>query len=210
MRLDTAKDEFAKERGAENVLIKVSYHPFMIDPATKAEGEPYMEYNRRRWGSDGWTRSMKTMGKKEGAPYAKWVTWPNTTHCSRLLMLAEKHGLGDKVVGILYRYCYEEGLNVSLREVVARAAVEAGVPDGEAYIHSDRGLLELSQLLRRNASGIGGGKRISSAPTFNVRVGRASTSFSGAQDAETWLSILEQCADVALSQVPTNRPPPIS
>ena len=61
-------------------------------------------------------------------------------------MLAEKHGLGDKVTGIvrkhaiphhslrscrgasgvprahqLYRYCYEEGLNVSLRETVARA-----------------------------------------------------------------------------------------
>ena len=40
----------------------------------------------------------------------------------RLLLLAEKHGLGDRVIGLLYKYCYEDGLNVSLRETVARAA----------------------------------------------------------------------------------------
>ena len=80
---------------------------------------------------------MKRMGRKEGAPYANWVTWPNTTHCSRLLMLAEKHGLSDAVVGRLYRACYEEGQNVSLRETVARVATEAGVPDGAEYIMSD-------------------------------------------------------------------------
>ena len=40
---------------------------------------------------------MKRMGVKEGAPYANWVTWSNTTHCSRLLMLVGKHGLADEV-----------------------------------------------------------------------------------------------------------------
>ena len=34
---------------------------------------------------------MRKMGKKEGtALYANWVTWPNTTHASRLMMLASK------------------------------------------------------------------------------------------------------------------------
>lgn len=113
----------------------------MIDPRTKAEGEEYMAYNRRRWGSDGWTRSMRAMGKKEGAPYAKWVWWPNTTHAGRLLLFAEQHDLGDKVAGVLYRMCYEEGENVSLRETVARAAEEAGVPGGAEHIRdSDNGM----------------------------------------------------------------------
>ena len=93
----------------------------MIDPATAKDGEKYMDYNRRRWGSDGWTAPMKRAGRKEGAPYANWVTWPNTTHCARLLLLAETHGLADKVLGLLCHMCYEEGENVSLREVVARA-----------------------------------------------------------------------------------------
>ena len=99
MRLDTAKAQLASERPEAKVI--VHYHPFMIDPATEPDGEAYMAYNQRRWGSDGWTNSMKRMGKKEGAPYANWQTWPNTTHCSRLLMHAEKHGLGDEVIGRL-------------------------------------------------------------------------------------------------------------
>jgi predicted DsbA family dithiol-disulfide isomerase len=126
--------------------------------------------------------------------YANWVTWPNTTHCGRLLLLAEKHGLGDAVIGTLYRYCYEEGQNVSLREVVARAAVEVGVPGGAEYVHSDAGLLELSTALQNAKVG---GKRVSAAPTFQLRVANAATSFSGAQETEQWLSMLEQCVQYA-------------
>ena len=81
------------------MTVTFHYHPFMIDPGTQPDGEEYMAYNRRRWGSDGWTRSMKAMGRKEGAPYSNWKTWPNTTHCSRALLLAEKHGLGDALIG---------------------------------------------------------------------------------------------------------------
>ena len=63
------------------VKIVVRYHPFQIDPATHADGEEYSAYCKRRWGGDGWTRSMRQMGKREGADYAKWVTWPNSAHC---------------------------------------------------------------------------------------------------------------------------------
>ena len=174
--------------------MEVHYRPFMIDPGTAPEGEAYEAYNDRRWGGDGWTRSMKRMGQMEGAPYANWRVWPNTTHASRLLLLAERHQLGDKVIGILYRYCYEEGKNVSLRETVAQAAVEAGVPGGEEYVHSEAGLAELAQELRTTKVN---GKRVSAAPTFGIRVGQAVHDFSGAQDLETWTSVLEQCADIA-------------
>jgi predicted DsbA family dithiol-disulfide isomerase len=176
------------------VQVDVHYHPFMIDPATAPDGEEYTAYNRRRWGSDGWTRSMRAMGRREGCPYANWKTWPNTTHAGRLLLLAEKHGVADSVIGILYRYCYEEGENVSLRETVARAANEAGVPGGEEYVLSDAGLLELSLALKNAKVN---GKRVSAAPTFLLRVGSATADFSGAQDFEQWLSMLEQCAEIA-------------
>jgi len=116
---------------------------------------------------------------------ANWQTWPNTTHCSRLLLLAERHGLGDKVIGLLYKMCYEEGQNVSLRETVARAAREANVPGGEAYINSDDGLLELEQTLSTSRVN---GKRVRAAPTFNLRVGGSSHDFSGAQESAQWLS----------------------
>ena len=195
MRLDNAKQQLCEARPEATVV--VHYFPFMIDPATAKDGEEYMAYNRRRWGSDAWTNSMKRMGRNEGAPYANWKTWPNTTHCGRLLLLAEQHGLGDAVIGKLYTACYEEGENVSLRETVARIAKEVGVPGGEDYVRTDAGLLELSQLLRDSKCN---GKRVRAAPTFGIRVADAVHDFSGAQDTESWLSILEQCADYASSR----------
>ena len=192
MRLDSAKARLASERPEAKLVVR--YHPFMIDPGTQPDGEEYMSYNERRWGGDGWTRSMKRMGKTEGAPYANWVTWPNTTHCSRLLMYAEKYGLGDEVIGRLYRECYEEGQNVSLKATVAKVAREAGVPGGEEFVMGDEGTQELLQYLRSSTCN---GKRVRAAPTFGLRVGNAVHDFSGAQEADNWFSILEQCADYA-------------
>ena len=172
--------------------VRIRYFPFMIDPGTKADGEEYMAYNRRRWGGDGWTTSMRAMGAREGAPYANWKTWPNTTHASRMLMRAEQYELGDALIERLYRMCYEEGENVSLRETVARAASEVGVPGAAEYMASDQGLAELEAQLRGAKAG---GKRVSAAPTFSLRAGAAAGVFSGAQDTAQWLSMLEQCAE---------------
>lgn len=201
MRLDNAKSDLLQAK--PNAKIQVHYHPFMIDPGTQPTGEPYLDYNRRRWGGDGWTGSMKQMGRREGAPYANWVTWPNTTHCSRLLMFAEKHNLGDAVVGKLYTACYEQGQNVSLRETVARVAVEAGVPGGEAYVMSDAGMPELDDALRNATTP--NGKRVRSAPTFSLRVGNAAHTFSGAQERDAWLEMLEQVAEYAEANAKATR-----
>eukprot|EP01052_Picozoa_sp_SAG31_P034227 SAG31_NODE_3969_length_3708_cov_2.601829_3_plen_228_part_00 len=224
MRLDNAKEQFGKDDSKLDVVVRLHYHPFMIDPGTQPDGEDYMAYNRRRWGSDGWTRSMKVMGRKEGAPYANWKTWPNTTHCSRALMLAGKRGLGDKLIGQLYDMCYEQGENVSLKETVARAVDAAGVPGGADYILGDevnttapqkpdgtlariayetvvldrvpsQGVEELQTELR--TATVPSGKRVSAAPTFSIRVaGSPVGDFSGAQETSRWLSILEQCAEM--------------
>jgi len=137
---------------------------------------------------------MKAMGRREGAQYANWKTWPNTTHCSRLLLLAEKHGLGDALIGILYRMCYEEGENVSLKETVARAAAAASIPGGVEFAMSDEGFEELHAALNNAQVN---GKRVRAAPTFSIYVGsKYAGDFSGAQDMEQWVSILEQCADM--------------
>ena len=177
MRFDRARADFGKSR--PDVAVRVHYFPFMIDPGTRPDGEEYLAYNRRRWGGDGWTRSMKEMGAREGAPYANWKTWPNTTHASRMLMRAESHGLGDKLIGILYRMCYEEGENVSLRETVGRAGEKAGVPGAVEYAAGEEGFKELEQALRTAKVN---GKRVSAAPTFNVRISAGSYDLSGAQD----------------------------
>ena len=44
----------------------------MIDPATNKDGETVEAYCRRRWGGSGWTRSMISSGKKDGATFSNW------------------------------------------------------------------------------------------------------------------------------------------
>ena len=51
MRLSKALAKFGESQ--PTVPVRIRYFPFMIDPGTKADGEEYMAYNRRRWGGDG-------------------------------------------------------------------------------------------------------------------------------------------------------------
>ena len=57
----------------------------MIDPNTKPNGEEFEAYNIRRWGSSGWTHSLKRSGQKVGANFDNWVTWPNTLRAHQLV-----------------------------------------------------------------------------------------------------------------------------
>lgn len=57
MRLKKAVAEF--ERSHFDASVRVTFHPYMIDKNTHPDGEDYLAYNRRRWGGDGWTSSLK-------------------------------------------------------------------------------------------------------------------------------------------------------
>ena len=125
----------------------------MIDPGTQPEGEDYMAYNRRRWGGDGWTQSLRRKGALVGAPFgrkgwvgngvlvplsiffylprerhptADWKVWPNTLRAHQLLRFAprEKEAQLKKAC---FEAIYEQGENLSDPEVVCRLAAEAGV-----------------------------------------------------------------------------------
>lgn len=168
----------------------------MIDPRTQEDGEEYLAYNQRRWGGDGWTRSLRASGARDGVEFANWVVWPNTLHANRLLLYAESFGLGGKVKDILMTKIYEEGENASLRDVVAQAADEAGVPGGASYVQSDEGIDELRRALQ---SASVNGKRVSSVPYYSVNGG--AFDFSGAQETKQWLKILDHFADKSGSEL---------
>lgn len=88
----------------------INWHSFFIDPNTRADGEDYKAYNRRRWGSDGWTNSLP--GKSDGSKFANWKVWPNTVHASRLIRLAGQRGgweLQHRAKGVIFRMIYEDG-----------------------------------------------------------------------------------------------------
>lgn len=61
----------------------------MIDPSISPEGEDYLEYNKKRWGSDSWAVQMKSTARKEGINFKKWMKWPNTLLLHTLMLYAK-------------------------------------------------------------------------------------------------------------------------
>ena len=122
-----ARDSFLKSN--PNVKIETIFHAYMIDPATKEEGEEYLAYNRRRWGGDGWTYSLREAGKKIGCNFANWKTWPNTYKGHTLIAAGKKIGKGEEVLDEIFNQCYEEGQNVSLEDTLNKIADKFGIKE---------------------------------------------------------------------------------
>eukprot|EP00903_Cladosiphon_okamuranus_P006026 g5944.t1 len=131
--------------------VHFSFRPYMIDMGTEPLGEDYLAYNKRRWGGDGWTASMKRSALKDGCDFAKWVTWPNSLLAHRLQMFAEKAGKGNQVNSLVFQTIYERGGNASDLETLVSLAEEAGLPpaDARAYLRSREGEEDVLTVDRR-------------------------------------------------------------
>ena len=111
----------------KNIKVDIIFHSYMIDPQTKIEGEDYLAYNRRRWGSDSWTKHLKSIGKQFGANFENWKFWPNTLLCHKLMAEAKKSGKSCEVLDEIFKYCYEFGKNVSDESILNEIANKFGI-----------------------------------------------------------------------------------
>ena len=111
----------------KNIKVEIIFHSYMIDPQTKNEGEDYLAYNRRRWGSDSWTKQLKSIGRQFGANFGNWKFWPNTLLCHKLMVEAKKLGKGTEVLDEIFKYCYELGKNVSDESILNEIANKFGI-----------------------------------------------------------------------------------
>mmetsp|Transcript_20374 Transcript_20374/g.48992 ORF Transcript_20374/g.48992 Transcript_20374/m.48992 type:complete len:223 (-) Transcript_20374:243-911(-) len=133
--------------------ISVEWKPYIIDPNTKNDGEEFEAYNVRRWGSSGWTHGLKRSGRKVGANFANWQTWPNTLRAHQLIAYVTDprrrrvggaiiaQGGGDDGLSLpstsecnsaIFESMYERGANVSSVETLIDIATrELGVTEGE-------------------------------------------------------------------------------
>ena len=109
--------------------IKVSpiFHAYIIDSSTKIEGEDYLSYNKRRWGSDNWTHQLRSKGKIFGANFSDWKFWPNTLLCHKLIAEAKKKKKGNEVLEEIFKYCYEMGKNVSDEHILNEIGNKFGI-----------------------------------------------------------------------------------
>ena len=111
------------------IKVEPIFHAYMIDPETYKEGEEYLSYNKRRWGSDSWTKQLKSIGKKYGANFNNWKIWPNTLLGHKLIMEANKKGKGNEVLEEIFKYCYEMGKNVSIESTLNEIGNKFGIND---------------------------------------------------------------------------------
>ena len=199
MRLQNAIDRFKDMEAAKqkNLDIEVRWHPYMIDIRTKPNGERYMDYNRRRWGSDGWVASMKQSARSDGCKFENWGNqnpdsmWANTLHAHRLMQFVrQKHGWSKihSFKNLIFQCYYEKGWNISDINVLIEVGVLGGLDkqELEQYLNSDAGKQEVMEEDRRAKNE----SHVSGVPYFTVH-GLRIKPFSGAQSTDFWLGVLE-------------------
>ncbi|XP_024515926.1 uncharacterized protein LOC9639863 [Selaginella moellendorffii] len=142
VRLDRAIKNVESAAGGAKIA-SVKWHPYIIDHSTNPSGEEYLAYNRRRWGSDSWTTSLRRSGAKDGAVFENWKWWPNSLHGHRLVRLADTVGKAAEAEQLLFTLTYEEGQNISDLEVLKSAGEKLGLPNVREYLESGEGKREV-------------------------------------------------------------------
>jgi len=118
--------------------VKVIWRPFQLNPQMPPQGIERRAYRTAKFGS--WEQSLALDAKVAAAGAEESITFnfekmartPNTVDAHRLICLAGQRGMQDAVVERLFKGYFEEGLNLNDRKILARLAVEGGIPAGDA------------------------------------------------------------------------------
>jgi len=197
VRLRQAVDEFSN---ASSSTVDVQWKPFQIDPNTAEQGEGFEAYNRRRWGSSGWTNHLRREGAKSGATFQDWKWWPNTLKAHQWIQYGiEKHNIDtDKANQILFQAIYEHGENISLTDTLVKLAKKEypdwNLQELQAYLEHNQG----AQTVRQEIDNGRRKYRISGVPFFVVGAEGSKKppyGFSGAQAKDTFLEVFNEVAE---------------
>jgi len=171
---------------------RIRWLPFQLNPTMPKEGTSRKEYRTAKFGS--WERSLEldakveAVGKEEGIHFAlsRIERTPNTVDAHRLIWLADKQGVQDAVVEVLFRAYFTEGQDISNRETLMDVVVGAGLDrkQAEGMLNGDEGMEAIKEAGNR-ARRIG----IEGVPFFNIN---GKVTLSGAQQPETFLEAFGQ------------------
>ena len=170
----------------------------MIDPGTNPQGEDMEAYCRRRWGGSGWTRSMISSAKKDGALFGNWKWWPHTLKAHQLVHYCKTKQIcsTDAVNDALFQAEYEQGENISKVDTLVSIGTQLGVSDASdltRYLQGDQGKVEVKREIDTGRRKYG----ISGVPFFVIDTESSDRpyGFSGAQNSETFLGLFQELAE---------------
>jgi predicted DsbA family dithiol-disulfide isomerase len=134
--------------------IRVSWHPFELNPDMPRQGIERRIYRMRKFGS--WERSLRLdaeltqLGAQEGIGfrYDLITRTPNTFNAHRLIWLArDRDGGQDAFVEALLRAYFTQGRDIGDSMVLAEIASAAGMDPSEVtgFLEGEQGAREVAQ-----------------------------------------------------------------
>ncbi len=157
------------EQAHPNFSYQLRWLPFFLNPDTPPEGEPYLPFLEKKFGSrervDALFENVRAAGRPYGIEYAfeKIAFRANTLKAHRLLYWAQQRGPVDQLVERLFVAQFQLGEHVGDLETLVNIAAECGLPAEEtrAYLASDQNQDTVRQLEREYRQ-----RGINSVPSF--------------------------------------------
>lgn len=112
---------------------EIHWLPFQLNPEMPRQGVPRAEYRKAKFGSVERGRELDARvageGRGEGIAFAfeRMQRTPNTIAAHRLIALAQKQGLGQKVVDALFKAYFEDAKDIGSEDVLRDIATQSGV-----------------------------------------------------------------------------------
>jgi len=172
------------------------WRPFQLQPGLPAEGRPWREFTRDKFGS--WERAQQMFDHVREAGSGDGLTFdfeamdvaPNTANAHRMVLWAEEQGRGIEMSERLYAAYFAGGENLCDPEVLAGCAADASLDPDAARQMLERD--DYTQAVHRGQD-LARQRGISGVPchVFDERI-----AISGAQPVDTFRQALDQATGV--------------
>lgn len=192
--------ERALEMVADELDVDVVYRPYQLDPsASPGTSGPVVQAYARKFGGEERAHQIidhvTNVAAGDGLEFRMdRALRANTLLAHRLLWLTERTGHQHAMKERLLEAYFVDGLDIGDPDVLADCAAEVGMSrdDVRTFLDSSDGVAEVRALLDHANQ-----NDITAVPTYVVADprGRASWVIPGAQDADTFASVMRRIAD---------------
>ena len=169
----------------------ITWLPYYLDPKASPTGVPLAKVFETKFGAGragAMQQRLAQMGTSEGIHFTFGGKIGSTRDSHRLILLAQTKGLAmqDRVVERLFQSYFEQNGDITNRDELKKAGVEAGLDEVEVkgWLESDKGGAQVDQEAKLAKKTIGSG-----VPHFVIQ---GDYSVDGAQDPSAFLEIFDQ------------------